>query len=98
MVTESLNNLMSKVSNADHNIKRLKSLKAQHGIDKQQVDQPRLIFKVSGRNASEAFCIDEEVFFIAVDASIEKEEAAIKSYRTTLAAMESLAANQMGVK
>lgn len=90
MNTDSIHALISKVNNAERNIKKLKDLKEAHRINKSQVASPSLIFSVSGRERDSAYCFDEGVFFNAIEISIESQEEAIRKDKETLEAMELL--------
>lgn len=96
---ENLKKLISEVKAAEANINNLKRLLTTYKTNKERGGYNcKMGFHVNGFNDVQAVCIDELIFYKAVNESIEFQERLFSDKFKTVEAMEMLATNQVGEK
>ena len=90
MQTE-LDKLISRVNKSKANIELLKGLSTKHKNNKERSSNAQLKFYVYGMNEGAGVCVDESIYFKAVNDSIAAERELMADDYKTLEAMELLA-------
>ncbi|MCJ8293369.1 MAG: hypothetical protein MJK15_03090 [Colwellia sp.] len=91
--------LIREVAEAKANIEQLNKLHSTYEANKKRNPHNlKMGFSVNGYNDCYAVCIDEDVFYNAVEASIAAQEKIMSAKFKTVEAMELLASGQLSEK